>query len=406
MKAAATAVQRRADARLLVVDAAGRIEDAPRACWLEYLRRGDVVVANDAATLPASLHGVHARSGAPIEARLAAWHGTEDARGIAFDAIVFGAGDWRTPTERRAPPPPIAPGDTLQLGPLAATVEACLGHPRLVRLVFAVPRAAFWRGLAAHGRPVQYAHLREPLALWDAWTPIAAKPLAFEPPSAGFALDWQTLATLRARGIAFATLTHAAGLSSSGDPLLDARLPLDEAYRIPARTARMISALRPPHPPSRSPGLPLSAPRREGWGAGQARVIAIGTTVVRALEHAARDDGGVNSGDGVATQRIGAQSRLRVVDGLLTGTHEPGSSHHELLRAFADDDVLARATGALERLRFRTHEFGDSMLVMSRYARGTNPPVRRSGSVSDAVSRAASACAARGSAALCETATE
>ena len=379
MRAAATAVQRPADARLLVVDAAGRIEDAPRARWLDHLRRGDVVVANDAATLPASLHGVHVRSGAPIEARLAAWRGTED--GLAFDAIVFGAGDWRTPTERRAPPPTLAPGDTLQLGPLVPTVEACLGHPRLVRLAFALPLAAFWRGLAAHGRPVQYAHLREPLALWDAWTPIAARPLAFEPPSAGFALDWQTLATLRARGIAFATLTHAAGLSSSGDPLLDARLPLDEAYRIPARTAELLAA-------------------RAG------RVIAIGTTVVRALEHAARDGGGVKGGDGVANQRIGAQSRLRVVDALLTGTHEPGSSHHALLRAFANDDVLARATGALARLRYRTHEFGDSMLVMRRYACGTNPPVRRSASVSDAVSRAASACAARGSAALRETATE
>ena len=370
------AVQRPADARLLIVDAFGHIEHAPRARWLDWLQRGDVVVANDAATLPASLHGVHRRTGAPIEARLAAWRGSEAARSIIFDAIVFGAGDWRTPTERRPPPPALAPGDVLQLGPLVATMQTSLGHPRLVELSFAMPRAAFWRGLAAHGRPVQYAHLREPLALWDAWTPIAAQPLAFEAPSAGFVLDWRTLAQMRARGMRFATLTHAAGLSSSGDPLLDARLPLDEAYRIPARTAEMIAT-------------------RAG------RVIAIGTTVVRALEHAARDDRMVRRGHGIATQRIGAHTRLRVVDALVTGTHEPGSSHHELLRAFADDDVLTRATEALERQRYRTHEFGDSMLVVRR-----NPASRRNASVSGAVSRVANACAARGSAVLRETATE
>lgn len=398
MRAAMAAVQRPADARLLVVDAFGNIEHAPRARWLDWLRSGDVVVANDAATLPASLHGVHERTGAPIEVRLAAWRGEAGATGIALDAIVFGAGDWRTPTERRPPPPALAPGDALQLGPLVATVQASLGHPRLVRLAFAMPLAAFWRGLATHGRPVQYSHLREPLALWDAWTPIAAQPLAFEPPSAGFVLDWQALATMRARGIGFATLAHAAGLSSSGDPLLDARLPLDEAYRIPARTAQMLSAMRTPHPPSHSPGLPLPARWGEGWDEG--RVIAIGTTVVRALEHAARDDG-VRSGDGVATQRIGAHTRLRVVDALVTGTHEPGSSHHELLRAFADDDALARATEALECHRYRTHEFGDSMLVMRR-----NPASRRAPSVSGAVSRSAHACATRGVVALRATATE
>jgi S-adenosylmethionine:tRNA ribosyltransferase-isomerase len=370
------AVQRPADARLLVVNAFGNVEHAPRTRWLDWLRSGDVVVANDAATLPASLHGVHERTGAPIEVRLAAWRGEAGETGVAFDAIVLGAGDWRTPTERRPLPPALAPGDALQLGPLVATVQASLGHPRLVRLAFAMPLAAFWRGVATHGRPVQYSHLREPLALWDAWTPIAAQPLAFEPPSAGFVLDWQALAAMPARGIGFATLAHAAGLSSSGDPLLDARLPLDEAYRIPARTAQMLAT-------------------RAG------RVIAIGTTAVRALEHAARDGGGVKSGDGVATQRIGAHTRLRVVDALVTGTHEPDSSHHELLRAFADDDALARATEALERHRYRTHEFGDSMLVMRR-----NPASRRAPSVPGAVSRAAHACATRGAAALRATATE
>lgn len=66
-----------------------------------------------------------------------------------------------------------------------------------------------------------------PLALWDVWTPIATVPVAFEPPSASFVLDWKSLGGMRNRGVIFATLTLAAGLSSTGDPALDARLPLD-----------------------------------------------------------------------------------------------------------------------------------------------------------------------------------
>ena len=93
------------------------------------------------------------------------------------------------------------------------------------------------------------------------------------------------------------------------------------------------------------------------------RVIAIGTTVVRALEHAASRDGRVAPGRGVADQRIGPGTPVRVVDALLTGTHEPGASHHELLRAFVTEDTLAKAGDALVLHGYRTHEFGDSMLV-------------------------------------------
>jgi S-adenosylmethionine:tRNA ribosyltransferase-isomerase len=233
-------------------------------------------------------------------------------------------------------------GDGLRLGPLDAVLHRTLGHPRLVELRFAGTPADFWRGVAAHGRAIQYSHLREPLALWDAWTPIASAPVAFEPPSAGFVIDWRSLAAMRTRGIGFATLTHAAGQSSTGDARLDARLPLDEPYRIPVSTSRAIA-------------------RAHGAGG---RVVAIGTTVVRALEHAARSDGSVRSGDATATQRIGPRTRLRVVDALVTGTHEPGSSHYALLHAFASDAVLARAAEALERSHYRTHEFGDSNLVL------------------------------------------
>ena len=340
MMAASEAVQRPPHARLMVVDATGWISDQPRSAFVTFLRRGDLVVANDAATLPASLPGVHLPSGSPIEVRLAGRGSLSPDDVRDFSAIIFGTGDFRTPTEDRPMPPPLSPGDKLALGPLSATVRRVLDHPRLVSLDFEGASDAIWAGIARHGRPIQYAHVPAPLALWDVWTPIAGPPVAFEPPSAGFALDWQVLAKMRSRGADFATITHAAGISSTGDPELDLRLPFDEPYRIPNPTAVAI---------------------REAKARG-GRIVAIGTTVVRALEHAAAC-GQVYAGEGVATERIGAGSRLRVVDAILSGTHEPGTSHYELLRAFLDDSVLRRVTAELEAHRYRTHEFGDSVLV-------------------------------------------
>ncbi len=93
------------------------------------------------------------------------------------------------------------------------------------------------------------------------------------------------------------------------------------------------------------------------------RVVAIGTSVVRALEHAATGAGHVRAGEGLATQHIGRASQLRVVDAILSGTHEPGTSHYELLRAFLDDATLQRTSAELDARGYRTHEFGDSVLI-------------------------------------------
>jgi S-adenosylmethionine:tRNA ribosyltransferase-isomerase len=192
------------------------------------LRRGDLVVANDAATLPASLGGIHLASGQPLEIRLAGRQSLEPDDVRVFRAVAFGAGDHRTRTEDRRPPPPPAPGDRLALGPLRATVVQLLGHPRLIELHFDGEPDAIWAGIARHGRPIQYAHVAEPLALWDVSTAIAAQPAAFEPPSAGFLLDWRMLETLRERDVGFVTLTHAAGISSTGDAALDRQLRFAE----------------------------------------------------------------------------------------------------------------------------------------------------------------------------------
>ena len=130
MIAAREPVQRPGDARLLVIGAARAVTHAARAEWVDHLRPGDLVVANDAATLPASLHGTHLASGAPLEVRLAG-RASLAAEDVSFSAVLFGAGDWRTRTEERALPPPLALGDRLALGPLVATVQGALGQHRV-----------------------------------------------------------------------------------------------------------------------------------------------------------------------------------------------------------------------------------------------------------------------------------
>ncbi len=345
MIAASRPAQRPGDARVLVIASGGTFAHTARSSLADFLRRGDLVVANDAATLPASLHGIHLPSRAPIEVRLAGRsslaHGD-----LRFSAVVFGAGDWRTRTEDRPSPPPLAIGDRLALGPLVATINGLLGHKRLVAIGFEGPPDAVWAGIAGHGQPIQYAYVDRRLALWDVWTPIAAVPVAFEAPSAGFALGWRLLRTLRSRDVEFATITLAAGISSTGDPALDARLPLDEPYRVAASTASAIRRAR----------------ARGG------RIVAVGTTVVRALEHACG-----RGGEGIADQRVGRETSLDVVDALLSGTHGPEESHYQVLRAFQDDRVLANADAALEAMGYRTHEFGDSILIFRNLDRQVQP---------------------------------
>src|SRR3954462_9643920 len=135
-------------AKLLVVGA-GDLVHLPRTALPTLLRRDDLVVANDAATLPASLSGVHEPSGASIEIRLAGRRSLDLGSAARFRAIVFGAADYRTPTEHRPLPPPLASGDALRFGsgagmkadlqigidqPLVARVVSVGDHPRLIEV--------------------------------------------------------------------------------------------------------------------------------------------------------------------------------------------------------------------------------------------------------------------------------
>jgi S-adenosylmethionine:tRNA ribosyltransferase-isomerase len=324
--------------RLLLLDAAAGLRehlamrDLPR-----LLHPGDLVVVNDAGTLPASLQG-HA-SGAPLEARLLA-----ERRSGSWRAALLGAGDWRQRTEDRPAPPAVAPGDALSFGgALGATVERVSRlSPRLVTLRFDRAGDALAAAIYRAGRPIQYAHLSGALELGHVQTGFAGRPWAIEMPSAGRALSWDVLEALRRRGVAIAALTHAAGISSTGDPRLDRLLPLPERYAIPADTALAVAAAR----------------------ARRGRVVAVGTTVVRALEASARRDGRVSPGEGLATLRIDGRHRRRAVDAILTGMHEPGTSHHALLQSFAPAPLLDRALAAAEARGYLAHEFGDAMLVV------------------------------------------
>jgi S-adenosylmethionine:tRNA ribosyltransferase-isomerase len=255
---------------------------------------------------------------------------------------VFGAGDWRTRTEARPSPPALAPGDRLRFGELAATVAGVDPRsPRLVELELDVDGGSIARALYARGRVVQYAYLAHELPLWAVQNVYAGRPWAFEMPSAGRPLSWELLLALGRRGITLARITHAAGLSSTGDARLDAELPLPERYDVPAETVAAIERAR----------------------ARRGRVIAVGTSVVRALEGAATT-GELRAGEGETALRIGPGYAPRVVDGLLTGLHADGESHFELLAAFCPRPLLAAAVAAADRAGFRAHELGDAILIV------------------------------------------
>ena len=328
---AAAEIDRHAVRLLVTGESAARIE--PFAALPRLLRAGDLVVLNDAATLPGSLRGTTA-DGAPFELRLS---GPIEDRRLA--GVLLGAGDHHTRTERRPPPPLLAIGARVLLAgrgtAFAATVAVV--RDRRVELDADTPDAdLLWQALYAAGRPVQYAHRSALLPLDAVQTAYAARPWAAEMPSAGRALTWDILLALRRAGIGLARLTHAAGLSSTGDAALDAALPWPERYDIPAATAAVIATTR----------------------ASGGRVIAIGTTVVRALE-AARGA----AGDGIATLRLDASTPPRVVDSLVSGLHVPGESHFDLLSAFASPARLRAALAVAAAAGLSAHELGDACLV-------------------------------------------
>jgi S-adenosylmethionine:tRNA ribosyltransferase-isomerase len=308
----------REGARLLVLDPGGdALADANFEELPSFVEPGDVVVLNDAATLPASIFAMLRDQ--PIELRFLS---VQPPR-----AVIFGAGDHRTRTEHRAPPPPVVVGDRID----DFVVRAVGG--RILDLDGDAVGVLY-----ARGRPIQYAHVRDPLPLYAVQTLYASRPWAAEMPSAGRPIRAETLRALRSAGAVVATLTEAAGVSATGDPAIDNALPLPERYAISEETARAVRDAR--------------------------RVIAVGTSVTRALEGCYAAHGEIRAVDEVTDLRISDRTSLRVVDALLTGMHEPGTSHYDLMQAFAGERLLARADVHATERGYLGHEFGDATLIM------------------------------------------
>jgi S-adenosylmethionine:tRNA ribosyltransferase-isomerase len=344
---------RRDHVRLLVVDRADgsvehhRFHELPR-----LLEPGDLLVVNDSRTLPASLLG-HTAAGVPVEVRLAA----REAQGPGghaerWAALVLGVPVGHpdpalVPTDARPAAPVLAAGARLQFaGGLGATV---LGRHEEARplhwLAFDATGERLAEALHRAGRPVRYAYVPRAWPLHHYQTLFAAGPGSAEMASAGRPFTVQTLADLRERGVGLAIVSLHAGLSTYGDPATDQVFVPAEPYLVPGATAAAVAATR----------------------AAGGRVIAVGTTVVRTLETAAQGgDGAVRPGPGVSRLRISPGFPLRVVDGLLTGLHEPEASHLDLLGAFLGPRALERAYAAALDGGYLWHEFGDVCLLLPR----------------------------------------
>lgn len=336
------------DQRLMVVDArTGTLRDGHVRELAQLLRRGDVLVLNDSGTLPASLSG--RVDGREVELRLAGELGPG-----RFRALLFGEGTWRDDTDDRPPPPQLAPGASIALGHglRAHVIEVDTRSHRLLEVRMEPSGDAFWRALYAIGRPIQYRYLAREMTLAELSTPFAARPWSVELPSAGRTLTQALLREMRDAGVEVHALTHAAGPSATGDPSLDAILPLPERYEIPAATARAVMRAK-----------------TEGRS-----VVAVGTTVTRALEGSFARHGEVRAGLGETDLRIGPTTPRHVVDALLTGAHDPSSSHYALLGAFAPAGLLTHAIAASARLGYLAHELGDGWLVIGGEA--AKPPAR------------------------------
>jgi S-adenosylmethionine:tRNA ribosyltransferase-isomerase len=302
----------------------------------EYLDAGVVLVLNTSGTLNAALRGrrsngesvhVHLSTELPgelwvVELRRSTPEGTKplidaaDGESIGFD----GGADARL----------LAPYRADQRGRRAQGVRLWVAS---LHVPMALPAY-----LQAHGFPIRYGYVREPWPLSYYQTAYATEPGSAEMPSAGRAFTPELLAGLEAKGVRLAPVVLHTGVAS----LEDHEPPYAEAYRVPAATAQVVNQAR---------------------EAGR-RVIAVGTTAVRALETVAEADGRVHAGSGWTELIIRPERPLRVVDGLLTGLHEPRATHLAMLLALAGPDhVCATYAEALER-GYLWHEFGDLHLIL------------------------------------------
>jgi S-adenosylmethionine:tRNA ribosyltransferase-isomerase len=327
---------RRDQVRLLVIErATGKIEHTRFDKIDNYLRQNDLLVFNSSRTLPASMRGCDcsALHGPCMEVRLAE-HLPDDswlALLLCEQGDPFGCG--------------LRAGMQIEFaeGLNAAVLARDANIPRLWKLRFSITGIELVDLIYRLGKPIRYEYISTPWDLDYYQTVYAREPGSAEMPSAGRAFTWRLLLDLKRRGIDRAYVVLHAGLSSYMDDEIDRQHPAsEEEYFVNRITAGKINRTR------------------ESGG----RVIAVGTTVVRALESTVNEKGGVSETHGYTRLKIDNQHQLRSVDGLLTGLHEPEASHLDLLTAFLPvEQIYAAYREAIAR-RYLWHEFGDLNLIL------------------------------------------
>jgi S-adenosylmethionine:tRNA ribosyltransferase-isomerase len=303
-----------------------RFRDLP-----EHLRAGDLLVVNTSATLPAAVPGTLAGRG-PVELRFATAAPDLELHG-SWWIVELRSPDGARPFRGATAGARVAlPGDTE-----VELVAPYAGGTRLwlARVHSPLPLREF---LAAHGHPIRYGYVPREWPIEHYQTVFATAPGSAEMPSAGRPFTAELITALAARGVLIAPLTLHTGVSS----LERGESPYPERYAVPEATARLVNAVR-------------------WWGG---RVIAVGTTVVRALETVADADGTVAAGEGWTRLVVTPERGLHAVDGLITGWHEPEASHLQLLEAVAGPELLASSYREALAAGYLWHEFGDSHLLL------------------------------------------
>jgi len=318
----------RDDVRLMVASRSTRSIEHDRFPGFDgHLSGGDVVVVNTSGTLPAA---VEARTG---DGELLKMHVASPASGGLWFVEV------RTSVEGGGtiPGPDLSP-QTLRLpgGVSAHLLATSLRTPRLwITAIEGVDDVGTY--LEQHGEPVRYTS-GPPWPIADYQTIFATDPGSAEMPSAARPFTTDLVTRLVSRGIAVVPIVLHAGVSSYEEH----ESPGEERYEVPSSTTTTVNALR----------------------AGGGRVIAVGTTVVRALESVADDAGQLHPGQGITDLVVTPETGVRAVDGLLTGWHEPRSSHLTMLEAFLDREHLQRVYDEAIVSGYLWHEFGDELLIL------------------------------------------
>jgi S-adenosylmethionine:tRNA ribosyltransferase-isomerase len=299
----------------------------------DFLNPGDLLVFNSSRTLPATLMGTERQTGMRLQIRLAQHLPNQD-----WLALLLCEGGDRFACGLHS---------GMQID-FERELQATVGNrdpqiSRLWQLHFSQSGSELLNLLYQLGQPVRYEYAASAWALDDYQTVYAKEPGSAEMPSAGRAFTWQRLFDLKQRGIETTQIVLHTGLSSYLDDDLDAQHPAsEEEYFISQAAAEKINQTR---------------------TAGD-RVIAIGTTVVRALESIVVATGQVQAGHGYTRLHIGANHHLKAVDGLLTGLHEPEASHLDLLTAFLPASVIQTAYQSAIEQGYLWHEFGDVNLIV------------------------------------------